>query len=327
MERADRWTPLRGSEASDGTSAVATPDWDARPCAESPIEPATVQDKRGLSRFMDRLLLRLAGIEPTAKPKRDMKVLSKKLDAMTRERAETVGSTDPTMINEISFTAEEDGDEYQVVWDKGPLGLTIDTTQRAVGAFIKQIREDGEAAYLSGDCIGDDLIRVNGVDVTRAPFKDIIAFVKSSSRPTRLEFRHRHTSRSADIGREVGDGGHYYTVVWQHYEPLGLTFRGPDETSEFPYISRVKGVGSSARLPQSAENDRLVLVNGQSVHRDEKTFGEVMAMLKTTKKPLTLTFRARGIVTLPLNRETTIEMSPLGGRSPTWTIIDQVVIR
>lgn len=88
-------------------------------------------------------------------------------------------------------------------------------------------------------------------------------------------------------------GIHYYNVVWQDGTPLGLSLRGADNTSDYPYITRVTGNGSAAHLPNSVVGDSLVSVDGRSVHVRDKTFDEVMTMLKNMPKPVTLKFQAR----------------------------------
>lgn len=204
---------------------------------------------------------------------------------------------------------EEPTDAYTVTWGSGPLGLTFYSTQRGVGAFIKRISERGAAAHLTADCVGDALTFVNGVDVTFALLFDIVELIKSHSQPVVLVFSKQSQSNDShkimERRRTFTDCGHYYNVVWQHCMPLGLSLRGTDKSSGYPSISRISGTGCTARLPQSAVGDWLVSVNTHSVHRSDKSFEEVKAMLKTLDKPLTLTFKARGIEMLPLEPSST----------------------
>ncbi|TDH68505.1 hypothetical protein CCR75_005564 [Bremia lactucae] len=211
---------------------------------------------------------------------------------------------------------------YKVVWGSGPLGLTVDAKPQA-GAFIKRIGTHGAAAHLPQDCVGDDVTHINDMDVSRVAFQDIVAHLKNVQRPVTLFFR-RQASNSSHHDRQnsyssnsdgslsaVYDapvskpskriaapgmddtGAQYYNLVWQDGSPLGLSLRGADETSEYPFITRVTGTGSAAHLPQSALNDCLISVDGRSVHAREKSFEEVMTLLKVMQKPLTLTFQVR----------------------------------
>lgn len=210
-------------------------------------------------------------------------------------------------------------DNYKIVWGSGPLGLTIDAIPNSSGAYIKRISSQGAAAQLSQDCTGDELTHINDMDVGRIVFQDIVAHLKNVPRPVTLFFRRRGTTpvksraqaqaqaRLSDSpapgrkpsARDEHGGIHYYNVVWQDGTPLGLSLRGADNTCEYPYITRVTGSGSSAHLPDSVINDCLISVDGRSVHMRDKTFDEVMGMLKVMQKPLTLKFQSRGLSLQP----------------------------
>lgn len=210
-------------------------------------------------------------------------------------------------------------DNYKIIWGSGPLGLTIDAIPNSSGAYIKRISSQGAAAQLSQDCTGDELTHINDMDVGRIVFQDIVAHLKNVPRPVTLFFRRRGTTavksraqaqaqaRLSDSpapgrkpsARDEHGGIHYYNVVWQDGTPLGLSLRGADNTCEYPYITRVTGSGSSAHLPDSVINDCLISVDGRSVHMRDKTFDEVMGMLKAMQKPLTLKFQSRGLSMQP----------------------------
>ncbi|DBA04788.1 TPA: hypothetical protein N0F65_004425 [Lagenidium giganteum] len=214
-------------------------------------------------------------------------------------------------------------DVYKVVWGGGPLGLTIDAAPGGSGAYIKRIASQGAAAALSQDCIGDDMTHINDFDVTRIVFQDIVNHLKTVPRPVTLYFRRRQTpeyratttssgssssssqhtrmTESSATGRKPSHdtGVHYYSVVWQEGTPLGLSLRGADATCDYPYITRVTGAGSAAHLPDTVFGDCLISVDGRSVHVRDKSFDEVMSMLKSMQKPLTLKFQARGNAQLP----------------------------
>jgi hypothetical protein len=233
----------------------------------------------------------------------------------------------PTPAAEIvrQVSREAPSDVYKVVWGSGPLGLTIDAKPTAAGAFIKRIASQGAAAHLAQDCVGDDVTHINDMDVSRVAFQDIVAHLKNVPRPVTLFFRRktaqphheRHGSYSSNSGGNspiqydvptpshsrkaaaaaAGDdnGVQFYNVVWQDGTPLGLSLRGADHLCEYPYITRVTGTGSAAHLPQSVLNDCLISVDGRSVHVRDKSFEEVMTLLKVMQKPLTLKFQVRNV--------------------------------
>ncbi|KAL3674567.1 hypothetical protein V7S43_000515 [Phytophthora oleae] len=220
---------------------------------------------------------------------------------------------------------EAPSDVYKVVWGSGPLGLTVDAKPTATGAFIKRIASQGAAAHLSQDCVGDDVTHINDMDVSRVAFQDIVAHLKNVPRPVTLFFRRKaaqpqherhgsysstssgsssihyetptpsHSRKAALAAAGEDNGVQFYNLVWQDGTPLGLSLRGADNTCEYPYITRVTGTGSAAHLPQTALNDCLISVDGRSVHMRDKSFEEVMTLLKVMQKPLTLKFQVRNV--------------------------------
>ncbi|KAG3188730.1 hypothetical protein PC128_g12071 [Phytophthora cactorum] len=226
---------------------------------------------------------------------------------------------------------EAPSDVYKVVWGSGPLGLTIDAKPQT-GAFIKRIAAQGAAAHLSHDCVGDDVTHINDMDVSHVAFQDIVAHLKNVPRPVTLFFRRKtaqphherqhsyssnsggssptqydvpiqsHSRKAALAAAGEDNGVQFYNLVWQDGTPLGLSLRSADNMCEYPYITRVTGTGSAAHLPQSALNDCLISVDGRSVHVRDKSFEEVMTLLKVMQKPLTLKFQVRNVGGAPQSR-------------------------
>lgn len=217
-------------------------------------------------------------------------------------------------------------DEYSVKWGAGSLGLTIDMIPHSTGAYIKRIASHGAAAHLTNNCLGDELIRINEMDVRSWEFPDIVSQLKTAPRPMTLHFVHSNRSSlsascmSSTSSKPSLPGGErhsdayslnasivsapstrsdiskrYYNLVWQDGLPLGLSLRSADATSQYPYITRVTGTGSASHLPATVSGDALISVDGRSVHEQDKTFDEVMTMLRSMPKPLNLRFEARGI--------------------------------
>ncbi|RMX68347.1 hypothetical protein DD238_005316 [Peronospora effusa] len=215
---------------------------------------------------------------------------------------------------------EAPSDVYKVIWGSGPLGLTIDAKPET-GALIKRIATQGAAAHLSQDCVGDDVTHINDMDLSRVAFQDIVAYLKNAPRPVTIFFRRKsaqrhglyssnasgnlpteydshtrsHSRRAAPAATGESNDAQFYSIVWQDGTPLGLSLRGADSECEYPYITRVTGTGSAAHLPQSVLNDCLISVEGRSVHIRDKSFEEVMTMLKVMQKPLTLKFQVRNV--------------------------------
>ncbi|CAI5740298.1 unnamed protein product [Peronospora destructor] len=213
---------------------------------------------------------------------------------------------------------EAPSDVYKVVWGSGPLGLTIDGKPET-GALIKRIAAQGAAAHLSQDCVGDDVTHINDMGLSRVAFQDIVTYLKNAPRPVTIFFRRKttqrrgsylsnaggnppaqydshsrsHSSRAAPAATGEDNGTQFYSIVWHDGTPLGLSLRGADSECDYPYITRVTGTGSAAHLPQSVLNDCLISVQGRSVHIRDKSFEEVMTLLKVTQKPLTLKFQVR----------------------------------
>ncbi|RLN74693.1 hypothetical protein BBJ28_00003169 [Nothophytophthora sp. Chile5] len=241
-------------------------------------------------------------------------------------RSPAPGSYGAAVVRQVS--REQLSDVYKVVWGSGPLGLTIDANPQSSGAFIKRISSQGAASQLEQDCVGDDLTHINDMDVSRVVFQDIVAHLKNVPRPVTLFFRRKssqdkphhqrhgsyssssggnsppiqydtpaptHSRKAAAAAAGEENGVQFYNVVWQDGTPLGLSLRGADGSCEYPYITRVTGTGSTAHLPQSTINDCLISVDGRSVHVRDKSFEEVMTLLKVMQKPLTLKFQARNV--------------------------------
>nr|CCA15182.1 hCG1784313 putative [Albugo laibachii Nc14] len=201
-----------------------------------------------------------------------------------------------------------DHDVYNLVWGSGPLGLTIDTIPNHKIAYIKRIGNEGAASTLTQDCIGDELTHINELNIRHLDFPQVIQQLKIVPRPVTLRFRkdesaHNTAAPPAPYANHQHPYQHHpgnvlppsmtgalYEVIWHEGHPLGLSLHSADEYSEFPYITRVTGTGSAAHLPNSVVGDRLISVLGYSVHCRDRSFDEMMNMLKTMPKPMSLKF-------------------------------------
>ncbi|RHY24729.1 hypothetical protein DYB32_008718 [Aphanomyces invadans] len=206
---------------------------------------------------------------------------------------------------------------YSVVWGAdGPLGLTIDAIPHATGAFIKRSNHTGAAAHLPEDCVGDEMTHINDIDVTQMDYSRIVTYLRKVPRPVTLRFKKdsivgrdsvsnapgiqtQTTRLSASTGapvmrsasaNSIQTPGNQYDLSWTDGS-LGLSLHAADDKSEYPYITRVTGVGCAAHLPSTVVGDQLRYINSSSCHSSGMTFNDVMEMLKTLPKPIHLRFQ------------------------------------
>nr|CCA23788.1 conserved hypothetical protein [Albugo laibachii Nc14] len=217
---------------------------------------------------------------------------------------------------------EANKEVYSILWGSGSLGLTIDAIPHTSRAYIKRIASQGAAAHLTNKCLGDELTHINEMDVRSWEFPEIVSQLKTVPRPVTLHFVHSNRSnlsascisstssknslseRHSDASQNISPNSvppnrndsskRYYNLVWQDGLPLGLSLRSADSTSQYPYITRVTGTGCASHLPATVSGDALISVDGRSVHEQDKTFDEVMTLLRNMPKPLNLRFEARG---------------------------------
>ncbi|EQC41493.1 hypothetical protein SDRG_01460 [Saprolegnia diclina VS20] len=233
---------------------------------------------------------------------------------------------------DIDVPQPADAGTYTIVWGPdGPLGLTIDAIPHETGAYIKRTNGTGAAGHLTDDCIGDEMTHINTIDVRQMEYTRIVAYLKKVPRPVTLHFKadniHRSSSSSNSGGVNTlraapsasmpvqtttsaptpsmqppaslprGASGssssrQYYDLNWAEGS-LGLSLHGADDKSEYPYITRVTGVGCAAHLPPSVAGDQLRAINGHSCHTSKCTFNDIMDQLKTLPKPIVLRFQTQ----------------------------------
>ncbi|KDO34776.1 hypothetical protein SPRG_00837, partial [Saprolegnia parasitica CBS 223.65] len=211
---------------------------------------------------------------------------------------------------DIDVPHPADAGMYTIVWGPdGPLGLTIDAIPHETGAYIKRTNGTGAAGHLTEDCIGDEMTHINTIDVRQMEYTRIVAYLKKVPRPVTLHFKadniHRSSSSSnsggvnnmlrsapsaslpvqtsasaqtsaqppASLPRGISSSSssrQYYDLNWAEGS-LGLSLHGADEKSEYPYITRVTGIGCAAHLPPSVAGDQLRAINGHSCHMSKCT--------------------------------------------------------
>ena len=203
-------------------------------------------------------------------------------------------------------------DTYTIVWGPdGPLGLTVDAIPNSTGAYIKRTTGSGAAAHLTEDSVGDEMTHINTIDVRQMEFSRIVAYLKKVPRSVSLRFRKDsiqgrssaiHSRSSSKISTRTAppisvppfaaslpSQSRQYELNWTEGS-LGLSLHAADDKSDYPYITRVTGVGCAAHLPSTAAGDQLRSINGSDCHASKCTFNDVMDQLKKLPKPILLRF-------------------------------------
>ncbi|OQS07539.1 hypothetical protein THRCLA_00451 [Thraustotheca clavata] len=259
--------------------------------------------------------------EPPVQPEstRELQV-ERKPKSPEKPRSQPASTKDVEV--DIDVPLPNDAGTYTVVWGpEGPLGLTIDAIPHETGAYIKRTSGMGAAAHLTEDCIGDEMTHINTIDVRQMEYTRIVAYLKKVPRPVTLHFKADNIHRASTSSNSGGAAqlrtapsasvpapnltpqivratstttsqSKYYELTWAEGS-LGLSLHGADEKSEYPYITRVTGVGCAAHLPSTVAGDQLRAINGHSCHTSKCTFNDIMDQLKTLPKPIVLRFAAR----------------------------------
>ncbi|CAN7998785.1 unnamed protein product, partial [Ixodes hexagonus] len=199
------------------------------------------------------------------------KTLGRTTEVITRT---TLTETTTTRVtnNVLSLTP---GSEEDVVLVKagGPLGLSIiggtDHPCHPFGAdepgiFISKIVPDGAAAHCARLRVGDRLLKVNGVDVTKGSHQEAVLALLDPSHQVVLTVRHDPLPagwQELVIQREPG-------------EKLGMNIKGgiqghsgnpSDPSDESIFISKINSSGAASRDGRLRPGMRIVEVNGRSL--------------------------------------------------------------
>ncbi|CAN8026998.1 unnamed protein product, partial [Ixodes persulcatus] len=199
------------------------------------------------------------------------KTLGRTTEVITRT---TLTETTTTRVtnNVLSLTP---GSEEDVVLVKagGPLGLSIiggtDHPCHPFGAeepgvFISKIVPDGAAGHCARLRVGDRLLKVNGVDVTKVSHQEAVLALLDPSYQVVLTVRHDPLPvgwQELVIQREPG-------------EKLGMNIKGgiqghsgnpSDPSDESIFISKINSGGAASRDGRLRPGMRIVEVNGRSL--------------------------------------------------------------
>jgi len=91
------------------------------------------------------------------------------------------------------------GSTYEIVWNEGPLGLTIDVAEigreegtnkkKHVGAYIKRMANKGVGLQLDESNVGDRIVSISRTDVENLSFDLIVAILRKVQKPCVLEIK------------------------------------------------------------------------------------------------------------------------------------------
>lgn len=187
--------------------------------------------------------------------------------------------------------------EYEIEWDKGPLGLTLcPDFGEDMPPVVGRITQSKSAAYKSKAARGHLLVSINGIDTAGKGYDNIVKLLKNIPRPVYLRFRvpngfHVAKSKRNAPTQTIGipsKNQDQYTVLWMD-GPLGIILR-PDEKNNklIPCVYKRKRQGRGLGMDKVNIGDQLVAINGQ----ETRYLGlrQSVHMLKTIQKPVVLKF-------------------------------------
>lgn len=246
-------------------------------------------------------LASVAGTSPTAS--------SKTVD-MTRAIGAAYDGSDKTVdsIAAVSNDASAQGedDEYDVVWDEGPLGCEL--KQRNGLPTVKAVTGTGTTLSVAQIAAGDILVSINGLKTEEIGFKSTVTLMMRAAKPVYLRFYRAKQERVGPPSTSSADGKlraqsvavdarnglpaplepQQYTVLWKE-GPLGIQIR--TSSKGHVVVSRLTGAGDPAQLDQVAPGDIFVRIAGVEV--DALGIAGAFDLLKSVKKPVVLVFQKR----------------------------------
>ncbi|XP_033640384.1 protein scribble homolog isoform X10 [Asterias rubens] len=163
-------------------------------------------------------------------------------------------------------------EDIRLVRTGGPLGLSIvggiDHSSHPFGGnqpgvYISKIVPNGSAAR-TNLCVGDRIIRVNGVEMKHATHQEAVTALLSNAHEILLRVSHDAPP----------SGLQEITIVKAPGEKLGISIRGGnkghpgnplDKNDEGIFISKVNEIGAASRDARLNVGMRILEVNGQSM--------------------------------------------------------------
>lgn len=178
--------------------------------------------------------------------------------------------------------------EYDYVWESGPLGLVLTPDPKSKLPVIKRINHDKieSPALLKDVEVGDELVYANDIATCEHSMNAIIKIIRDLPKPILLRFRKPLKEHlNAEVPELKQDE---YDFLWE-YGPLGLVVG--EARSGLPFVRSFTGKGTSRQLGLVQAEDEIVMVNDRSA--ELMGFAETMDYIMNVPKPAVLRFRRR----------------------------------
>nr|CCA21312.1 conserved hypothetical protein [Albugo laibachii Nc14] len=185
--------------------------------------------------------------------------------------------------------------EYEIEWDKGPLGLTLcPDFGEDMPPVVGRVMPTKSAAYKSKAAPGHLLVSINGIDTAGKGYDNIVKLLKNIPRPVYLRFRVPngfHVTRSKRNAEQTlripSMNQEQYTILWMD-GPLGIILRPDDKNKLIPCVYKRKRQGRGLGLDKVSIGDQLIAING----KETRYLGlrQSVSMLTTIQKPVVLKF-------------------------------------
>lgn len=168
--------------------------------------------------------------------------------------------------------------QYSITWEKDvPLGIWLEPNIVNIPVVARVVNK----AYTQVS-IGDLLIAINGQAIVD-PFERLMNIIQTIPRPLSLTFE-VPTSTLPPASSVIP-----YSVVWPNGVKLGATFSF-DPQSNFPRVDSLDSAEIIHGMEQARLGDYLVSVSGEDTRT--RTFEQVMFLLQTLQRPITLGFES-----------------------------------
>ncbi|KAF0686254.1 Aste57867_21959 [Aphanomyces stellatus] len=194
--------------------------------------------------------------------------------------------------------------EYEILWERAPLGLVLGMTGGRSLPYVKRIKSDC-TLRLKRNIVADALVAVNNIATDQLAPHALVELFRAAPFPVVLRFRPKPVDRTVIrssndddddiVGRPSSDDddaneddpsnfGRSYNLVWQGGE-LGLTF---EPVALAVAVKRVLPGGCARQSNMVHIGDVLTSVNGRGLA--QMSFRDTMMHLLELRKPVILGF-------------------------------------
>ncbi|KAF0692423.1 Aste57867_16499 [Aphanomyces stellatus] len=107
-----------------------------------------------------------------------------------------------TLLVDMPATPAREAD-YSIVWESGPLGLTLKKDKAHEAMVVARINGDGLAARCNLISLGDRLVSVSNVAVTDLGLRGAMEFLKAVPKPAMLVFRRCDADETSSVSSSM----------------------------------------------------------------------------------------------------------------------------